>query len=178
MWPRLKMTREELEYCSKYWDPINKKPNVLRRIYPGELDITSTIRQDQETFQISRRTRIMALTAIGDIQQIEIQMTDIAGEQYTPDYISINNLILGTVADPRSLEYFDPAMSPATNGYWFGKMFLFSLSPCLFEPNIVQKPNQTLTINARPINPETTDPLHVDINLHVWEFPGMPGSPL
>lgn len=175
MWPRLKMTVEEMDFCRKYWDPVNKKPGVLRRIYPGEIDITPTIRQDQETFQISRRTRIMALTAIGDIQQIEIQLSDIAGEQYTPDYVSINNLILGTIADPRALEYFN---SGTSQEYWFGKMFLFSLSPLIFEPNIVQKPNQTLTINARPVNPLTTDDLHVDICMHVWEFPGMPGSPL
>ena len=119
----------------------------------------------------------MALTAIGDIQQIEIQLSGIAGEQYTPDYVSLNNLILGTVADPRSLEYFDPTISTTVN-YLFGQMFLFSLSPFLFEPNIVQKPNQTLTVAARPVNPEVNNNLHVDLCMHVWEFPGMPGSPI
>lgn len=178
MWPRFKITPEENQYSTKYEDPATNKHIVLRRFYPGEINITPTIRQDQETFQISRRTRVFGFTASGDLNLIEIQITDITGEQFTTDFIPIMNMLGGTIADPRSTELF---INPPFNGGFstgFVVIPTMSYAPHIFEPNIVLAPNQTLSIQGRAIDPTMPGPMHVEIVLHVWEFPGMPGSPL
>jgi hypothetical protein len=182
MWPRFKITPEENQYSSKYENPKSNKHIVLRRFYPGEINITPTIRQDQETFQISRRTRVFGLTASGDINLIEIQITDITGEQFTTDFIPIMNLLGGSIADPRAMEDFQapPVGSPPSGGLFTGVTPIgpISYAPHIFEPCIVLAPNQTLSIQGRAIDPTMTGPLHVEMCLHVWEFPGMPGSPV
>lgn len=181
MWPRFKLTPEEAQYSSKYENPASNKNIVLRRFYPGEINITPTIRQDQETFQISRRSRVFGFTASGDLNMIEIQITDITGEQFTTDYIPLVVLLGGAIADPRSVEYFQPGFFVAPPSNELGTNLLnfppISYCPHIFEPNIVLAPNQTLSIQGRPIDPEMAGPLHVEMCLHVWEFPGMPGSP-
>ncbi len=179
MWPRFKLTPEEDKFSSKYEEPNSTKHIVLRRFYPGELNITPTIRQDQETFQISRRTRVFGFTVSGDINLIEIQITDITGEQFTTDFIPIVNMIGGSIADPRQMEVFANA-PPLAGGLPTGFVVLpsFSLAPHIFEPCIVLAPNQTLSIAGRAIDPTMPGPLHVEMCLHVWEFPGMPGSPI
>jgi hypothetical protein len=179
MWPRLRLTKEESRYCSKYEEPGKAKMPVLHRKYPGELNITSQIRQDQETLQISRRSRVFGLTASGDVSQFEIMLIDISGEQYTTDFMPLSGLVLGSSTfDPRSTELFNnpgnlnPGWVPGiTNSY-------ISYAPYIFEPNLLFSPNQTLTIQGRPIDPEVECSLHVEFFFHVWEFPGMPGSPI
>lgn len=178
MWPRLRLTREESKYCSKYEEPGSGKAPVIHRKYPGELNISTQIRQDQETLQISRRSRVFGLTASGDVSMMEVMLIDITGEQFTTDFMPFSGLILGSSTfDPRSTEILlDPSITPGwtpgrTNNY-------ICYSPYIFEPNLLFSPNQTLTIQGRPINPETEDELHVEFCFHVWEFPGMPGSPI
>lgn len=178
-WPRFRLTPEEAKYNSKYENPKKPVTPVIRRMYNGELNITPTIRQDQETFQISRRSRVFGLTASGDVNQIEVQISDITGEQFTTDFIAMNDLILGTNWDPRAIELYNPTIV-ADIGLFTGFISALpgSYMPFIFEPNIVLAPNQTLSFAGRPIDPERQGPLHVSFNLHVWEFPGMPGSPL
>lgn len=51
--------------------------------------------------------------------------------------------------------------------------------PFIQEPSIVLAPNQSLNVNATPADPaDLTSTLVIELSLHVWEFPGMPGSPL
>lgn len=178
MWPRFRLTPDEARYSSKYEDPGSSKVACLRRIYYGFLNTTPTIRQDNETFQIARRSRLFGMTASGDINLMEVQISDITGEQFTTDFIPLANLLGGTNFDPRSNENFSlGAFGPGglTTGFVINPG---SFSPLLFEPNIVLAPNQTLTIAGRPINPLITEPLHVSLCFHIWEFPGMPGSPV
>lgn len=179
MWPRFKLTPEEAVFSVKYEAPGSGKNIVLRRFYSGELNITPTIRQDQETFQISRRSRLFGFTFSGDINLIEIQIQDITGEQYTTDFVPIANLIGGTIADPRQMEVFANA-PPLAGGLQTGFVIIppMSYAPCIWEPNIVLAPNQTLSIVGRAIDPTMAGPMHVEMSLHVWEFPGMPGSPI
>lgn len=177
MWPRFRLTPDEAKYSSKYEDPGKTTTPVIRRMYYGFVNMTPSIRQDQETFQISRRSRLFALTASGDVNMIEIQISDITGEQYTTDFIPLATLLGGTNYDPRGAEIFSlplafPGLIPFTQQY---RAEYFS--PLIFEPNICLAPNQTITINARPINPSITSNLHVSLCFHVYEFPGMPGSP-
>lgn len=180
-WPRFKLTGEESKYCQKYDDPTKPLQPVIRRIYPGTLTITSTIRQDTDVVQIARRSRIHAFTASGDVNLIEIQIIDSSGEQYTSDFIPIADFLCGSNWDPRSVGFTRgwsgingeaPGNVKVSSGYYF---------PFVFEPSIVLAPNQTLSFNARLINPamatEEGDQAHVDYCLHVWEFPGAFGSP-
>jgi len=174
MWPRFRLTPDEAKYSSKYENPGTPQVPALRRFYYGFLNLNSTIRQDQETFQISRRSRLFGMTASGDVNLVEVQISDITGENFTTDFTPLINLLGGTVFDPRSNSEF------ITNG---GLRTGFVINPgsnlpLLFEPNIVLAPNQTITITGRPIDPSITAPLHISINFHVWEFPGMPGSPV
>jgi len=185
-WPRFRLTPDEHKYNGKYegelyTDPQTKvqrsKPHVLRRIYAGELVLSPTIRQDVETLQISRRCRVMGLTASGDVNQVEIQITDITGEQFTTDFIPMCDLIGGSNWDPRgSLFYQNPPTATVglDTGYVFNNT---TYAPFIFEPNIVLAPNQTLSFTARFIDPTRQYSL-VSFCLHVYEFPGMPGSPL
>lgn len=177
MWPRFRLTPDEAKYSSKYEDPGKTTTPVLRRMYYGFVNMTPSIRQDQETFQISRRSRLFALTASGDINMVEIQISDITGEQYTTDFVPLADLLGGTNYDPRGAEIFTlPAQFPGLIPIGF-QVGAFYFSPLIFEPNIALAPNQTITVNARPINPVITADLHVSLCFHVYEFPGMPGSP-
>jgi len=177
MWPRFRLTPDEAKYSSKYEDPGKTTMPVLRRIYYGFVNMTPSIRQDQETFQISRRSRLFALTASGDVNMIEIQISDITGEQFTTDFIPLANLLGGTNYDPRGAGWnTNPAEFPGLIP--IGQQIRAEyFSPLIFEPNIALAPNQTITINARPISPAITADLHASICFHVYEFPGMPGSP-
>src|SRR5712671_2307064 len=109
MWPRFKLTQEEAKYCSKYEGETGKQ-HVLRRIYYGVINITPTIRQDSETFQIARRSRVMGLTASGDVNLIEVQISDITGEQFNTDFTPLSDLLCGTNWDPRSTGFYNPAI--------------------------------------------------------------------
>lgn len=178
-WPRFRLTPEEAQYSQKYDDPTRGLQPVLRRFYPGELNVTPEIRQDSETIQIARRSRIFAFTASGDINLMELQIIDSSGEQYTSDFIPISQLLCGSNWDPRSVGFFTTNFATAV-GQFPGnvKNFAGYFSPHVFEPSIVLAPNQTLSFNARMINFDLAGPIHVDFNLHVWEFPGAFGSPL
>jgi hypothetical protein len=182
-WPRLRLTPEESKYSIIYDDPRTNKNAVLRRIYYGQLNFNSVIRQDTETFQISRRSRVFGITASGDVNQVEIQIIDVTGEQITTDFIPLANLIGGSAFDPRSALIFSPFFDVGQNltdpGFFTGFVqgHMDSYVPFILEPSIVLAPNQTLTFNGRPISPNYSQDLHVSFCTHVWEFPGMPGSP-
>jgi len=179
MWPRFRLTQEEAKYCSKYEGETGKQ-HVLRRFYSGNLDINPTVRLDTETFQIARRARLMGLTASGDIELIEIQITDITGEQFTADFIPLCDLLGGGNWDPRSVGIFNPAINSPI-GLVTGNVFgngVTTYSPFIIEPSIVLAPNQTVSIAGRMIDPERPGPAHVSLTFHAWEFPGMPGSPI
>lgn len=180
-WPRFRLTPDEAKFSIKYEDPSKNQKEVLRRFYAGELNFSSTVRQDKETFQISRRSRVVAITASGDTHLVEIQISDITGEQYTTGFIPFSNLLCGWNVDPRGAAGVNNPVLPAVTPGYFTSVTggnNFYLSPYVFEPNVVLAPNQTLTIDGRPIDPTITDPIHVSLMFHVVEFPGMPGSPL
>lgn len=178
MWPRFKLTQEESKYCSKYEGETGKQ-HVLRRIYYGVLNLTSTIRLDTETFQIARRARLFALTASGDVNLVEVQITDITGEQFNTDFTPLSDLLCGTNWDPRSTGFYNSGIQSsvglATSAFLVGGR---TYTPFVMEPAIVLAPNQTVSIQGRMIDPERQGPAHVSMTFHAWEFPGMPGSPV
>jgi len=170
-WPRFRLTKEEAKYNSKYAAP-GLKPAVLRRMYPGFLELTEEVRSPSYTFQIARRSRVMGVTFSGDIQYFRIEFIDITGEQFTAGPVYIPNLIGCWTQNVLSNIY--PAN--VTDLVAVDKHYH---SPYIFEPNIVLAPNQTLTINGTQIvDFQQGDPTkRVDFVIHVYEFPEMPGSP-
>lgn len=172
-WPRMQLTRQEAAFSAKYEDPRSSKQRVLRRLYTNELNITAALRADSVLFQISRRCRIFGITAAGDIPNFLVEMVDSTGEQYTAGPVHLSGLLTGWHSDPLD----NGGVSwPAVNG--------FAIAPVnngLFvqEPNIVLAPNQAVNINVTPANPgDLVTSFRVELTLHVYEFPGMPGSPL
>jgi hypothetical protein len=187
-WPRFRLTKTEAKRWTAYSSPDHKQKQVLYRTYAGELQLSTTNREDTENLQISRRARVFALTASGDVNNIEIQIYDSSGEQYTMDFIPVSQLLLGAVPDFRSV----PVMAPQFQAFStniaeiIGGLVLGAdtVAPHIFEPNIVLDPNQTLSIKGRCMhNLHDTDVLPPGIsnpapetatlcfNLHVWEFP-------
>lgn len=174
-WPRFQLTPEESRRSSKYENPNSPKQRVLRRIYYNELNITPALRLDAVQFQISRRSRVFGITAAGDIEQFMIELIDSTGEQYTAGPVHLTNLLLGYNPDPMAFDGISyPGIPPnvviatATD-----------MGPFIQEPNIVLSPNQTLNINVTSANPTNiVSSFRIGLCLHVYEFPGMAGSPL
>ncbi len=179
-WPRFRLTPQEAQYSSIYEAPNITQKHVLRRIYAGEVALSAVVREDIETFQISRRARVFGITGSGDLNQMEVKIADITGEQYTTDFVPWSLLLGGSVYDPRGAAAFNPNFNAAPNGQSTGFVFTGyeTYIPYIFEPNVVIAPNQTMTFTVRPANPDRAETLHVSFCIHVWEFPGMPGSPL
>lgn len=175
-WPRMQLTPQEGQFSSKYEDPRTNKQMVLRRFYTNELNITQQLRVDAVQFQISRRCRVFGLTAAGDINGFLVELIDSTGEQYTAGPVHLSSLLGGWASDPLSEDGiswddpFGPHMAVAT---------VRDDGPFIQDPNIVLAPNQALNINVTPADPaDVTTALRVEITVHVYEFPGMPGSPL
>lgn len=174
-WPRMQLTTQEAAFSSKYEDPRSAKQRVLRRIYTNQLDINASLRADAILFQVSRRCRVFGITAAGDIPNFLVELVDSTGEQYTAGPVHLAALLTGWSPDPLSnggiswnadgVNGF--AIAPVTNGLF------------VQEPNIVLAPNQALNVNVTPADPgDLVTSFRVEISLHVYEFPGMPGSPL
>ncbi len=178
-WPRLRLTSEESKLWTPYSAPKLQQKNVIYRAYAGELSLSMTNKEDQETLQISRRARVFAFTASGDVFNTEIQIYDSVGEQYTMGWVPVGNLLLGTAADFRGFINLQ-ALSGLQAGVLTGFVGSgYSVAPHVFEPNIVLDPNQSLTVKGRVMNSLTALPSNPLINetallsfvFHVWEFP-------
>lgn len=183
-WPRLRLTKKEATRWAPYFEPDKLQRAVIYRIYYGELNLSVSVKEDTENIQISRRSRVAALTASGDVHNTEVQIYDSGGEQYTMGFTPLSNMLMGTNIDPRGLATWNSNL----NDYFVGRRLAhssvyalpFCLAPHVFEPNIVLDPNQTLSIKGRNmyslLNPSTPQEAnegrsHVSFNLHVWEFP-------
>lgn len=174
MWPRFQLTPAEAKYSGLYEDPRRTQQRVLRRMYYNELTISPQQRLDTISFQISRRCRVFGITAAGDVQDFLIELIDTSGEQYTAGPIHLTNLIGGWNPDPLAVDA-PLAGTQNTNG----TVAAVNTGVFVQEPNIVLAPNQTLSVNVTPANPNEQVLTHlVGLMLHVYEFPGMPGSPL
>ena len=176
MWPKMQLTPAEAKYNSKYEDPRRTQQRVLRRMYYNEMNLSASLRQDSVSFQISRRSRVFGLTAAGDVQAFLVELIDTSGEQYTAGPVHLTNLVGGWATDARSDDGIAGSDLTATL-----QVVIAPVNTGLFvqEPNIVLAPNQTLNLNVTPVDPsDLTSSFRVGITLHVYEFPGAPGSPL
>jgi len=189
-WPRFRLTKAESARWCVYNNPDAKQKAVIYRIYAGELVLSTTNKEDTENLQISRRARVFAFTASGDVNNIEVQIYDSAGEQYTMGFVPVSNMLLGAVPDFRSVPIVSPVLAAINNappnfpGGWIPGLVTSSdtVAPHIFEPNIVLDPNQTLSIKGQcmhalhdtfndPSIPAVPEQAVLSFNIHVWEFP-------
>ena len=167
-WPTLKLTKEEAVWITKYYDPSKGRRGVLRRMYPGDLSLNSTERQPNFNLQIGRRSRVFGFTFAGDIDRFRIQIITATGEKHTAVPTRIPHLTTGYNMSPQGV--YGVGATPS--------MALPSLFPYIADPNIVLEPNETLSINGFQTEDRVATDYRIDFVVHVWEFPGMPGSPL
>ncbi len=188
-WPRFRLTKAEAQRWCVYSSPDSKNKAAVYRIYAGELQLSTTNKEDTENMQISRRSRVFAFTASGDVNNIEIQIYDSAGEQYTMNFIPVSNLLLGSNPDFRGVPLVGGPLAavnlePRLGLNPYGLIYGDTVAPHIFQPNIVLDPNQTLSIKGRCMHGLTdsdfTTPgvgtsfsqtATLSFNLHVWEFP-------
>jgi hypothetical protein len=179
MWPSFKLTAAERRAgATKYGNPSTGAKGCRRSIYYGALQLSETQRQPSFSFRIARRSRVIGMTASGDLPQFLLQLSDSSGEQYFADYISATNLFGGYCASPGGVYYpndYRPNSTnkaPSTNNNLTTN---FTAGPKLFEPNIVLRSNQTLLINGAGVrdfssNGTFSGVYQIDICLHVVEF--------
>ena len=188
-WPRLQLTQGEARRWAVYAEPKKLQRAALYRAYAGELRVTPTVQEDTESIQISRRSRVFAMTASGDVHNFEVTIYDSSGEQYTMGYVPMCNLLLGMNADPRGFpSWGDGPFLPGLGKLPLGTVggTPYCMSPHVFEPNIVLAPNQLLNFKGRALNPpqllpklnpsdaaeiQVSEFVHLSFCIHVWEFP-------
>ena len=168
-WPRCRLTEEESQKVSKYFDP-KKARRVKRKIYSGFLFSDAITRQPVFGYQIARRCKVFAMTAAGDLPQFRIQVQTASGEDYFPDYVSATNIFGGYNMLPFSANYI--ASPPAAS-----VGFPFTACPFVFEPAIVLSANQVLSLKGQPVGPFVATEYQMEVCLHVWEYPGYYGGP-
>lgn len=186
-WPRFRLTKAESKRWCVYSSPDITQKAVIYRTYAGELVLSTTNKEDTENLQISRRARILAFTASGDVNNIEIQIYDSAGEQYTMGFIPVSQLLLGATPDFRSVPQMSQPQYTAS-GPLFAELIsglvggADTVAPHIFEPNISLDPNQTISIKGRcmhALHDTVVSEVGVSVpqtatlcfNMHVWEFP-------
>ncbi len=172
-WPRLRLTPDEAKHVSKYTIAPSArgggKPGVRRRMYPGTLIISSTVRTPVYQFAVASRTRVFGLTIAGDWNCFLLQVTDTAGEVFQMTPISSAHFGTGPNALP-----FGSFGTPPVPGAFPG----YTPAPCIFDPQILLLPNQSLAISGQAAADHTiVRDARIDFTLHVWEFPGIDGSP-
>jgi hypothetical protein len=185
-WPRLQLTSKEAARWAPYFDPNKLQRAVIYRVYNGEINLNTITKEDTENIQISRRARVLAMTASGDVHNVEIQIFDSGGEQYTMGFTPMQNMLLGANGDPRGMGTFNVALAPyyPARRISYGALFgiPYNVAPHIFDPNIVLDPNQTLSIKGRnmkqlsavangDVQNANAGTSHVSFCLHCWEFP-------
>jgi hypothetical protein len=177
-WPRCQLSDYEKRYTTKYPNPDNNVRGVLRRFYPANLELTAIQRQPSFQFQTSRRSKVFGITFAGDIEQFAIKLQTATGEQLFSDFMEVALLTGGMVSGlPGNVTGVQSTPFPNVV-FGYGP----SVNPLIFNPAIELSPNQVLTVYGQAITPRgylniTAIDFRLDMTLHVWEYPGMPGSP-
>lgn len=173
-WPRCVLTPYEQKFMNKYPNPDDNRRGPLRRFYPGVLRLDVDERLPTFNLNISRRSRVFGFSVAGDIEHFRVNISDSTGEQYTADTVYLPHLVPGY---SQSLPGILGGVGPTPTVGGLNDVYIFN-------PNVMLMPNQTLTFSGfeteAPIlfGEGETVAFQVDFVVHVWEFPGMPGSPL
>lgn len=182
-WPRLQLTPDEAKRWAPYTEPGKTQRPVFYRAYAAELSFSNTSTEDVDSVSISKRSRVMGMTASGDIHNVEIEISDTSGERYSMGFIPLANMLCGTNSDPRGLYAL---LGASGHGFPVGNLLPGAcLAPHIFEPNVLLAPNQTLSVKGRLLRPLATlaqfnpanvaelprqEAMFVNLVFHVWEF--------
>lgn len=214
-WPECELTEYELEHVRLYkgvaYDHVGNPilddkgkpkvfPGVLRRAYRGILNTEASdapllsVAHTSARIQISRRSRVFAITFAGDVANWRLSITTANGEQFTgknpgapqnptaftgaddSPFPIVASMAPGSFFSPVSSLGVPPGIFTAVDGddndvtLGIGNDFML---PLILEPNWQLVPNETLIFEGVPIG---DDPLILEITVHAWEFPGMEGE--
>ncbi len=172
VWPPLRLTAEEQQYCGYYANeqgPQDGRPGVLRRMWPVTLSATLVTGETSvliaQFVPSGRRTRVFAMTFSGDIEWWTLELKTLSGEiliQRAPVSTLLNLQTTGGNNASFGFGISEATLSRPNNG------------PLFFDPNIVLTGSQTLTLTGT-VEPDTVSlpgersVLHTVF--HVWEFP-------
>jgi hypothetical protein len=172
-WPKCKLTPEEAAVLgSKYGNPKTGARGVLRRFYPGFLELTAQSRLPLFPFQIARRNKVFGITVCGDVEFFNIIIKTSSGETHNPDRCTFQDLVTGyneSLLGINSASGVVPTLFPG-----------FAPCPYIIDPAIDLSPNEVLSFEGSQVRDAAqgdADLYRVDFTIHVWEYPEFAGSP-
>lgn len=164
-WPRVHVPNRLAKLgWKKYRDPNTGNAAPFRRMYAGHLEINQTEQNPLWPFQIAREAHVLAITAIGDLHQMRIQLKDSSGETYFTEPTLASAVFGGFSYSGAQDPLTGMPLLPSRTG------LNFTVCPFVFEPNLILLPNQVLNIQASPIRPYDREPYRIDFTLHVVEY--------
>jgi hypothetical protein len=190
-WPNLELTEYEKQFARLYKTPSGI-PGVLRRAYrvilnslpdaniPG-LEAAHT----SGRVQISRRSRVFALSFAGDTSLWRLSIETASGERYTgvnpgapqtpSTFPNANTSKAPIVAAMCAGSFYSPLSAMGAPPSEIGEPDVSSFPvvtefrlPLIIEPNWELVPNETLIFDGVPI---VDTQAVLEIAVHVWEFP-------
>ena len=193
-WPNCELTEYEKRFVSLYPTQPKKdkktgkvtpgKPGVLRRTYKVLLNNfvnTQVIGLEALHFdgsvEMSRRTRVFALTFAGDLSVWPLRIYSASGEDYTPrtangNYPTVSAMVpctqwLNFASD------FPAFASQVTTPAGDVRQFAYASYPLIIDPNWELVQNESLIFSAPNGDPLPGTDVQLEIAVHAWEFPGM-----
>lgn len=186
-WPKLELTSYERQFVRPY--KTASHPGVLRRTYQRTVSHTADVPGFEgigpsAAIQISRRSRVFALSFTGAVSMTRLQMTNASGTLYnvpdsrTNQYPVVSSMVGGNPAMVGALvgPDGDPGLQGPNNAPTSPTTMYSSQEhrPLLIDPNWVLTPNETLIFNGSwEDGIADSAALLLNITVHVWEFPGM-----
>lgn len=199
-WPHCELTEYEKRFVRLY--KTAQYPGVLRRAYrsilnshadPNVPDLERP--RTSGRVQISRRSRVFALSFAGDCSCWRLSIETASGERFTgvnpgapqtpsafPNASTSQAPIVAAMCPgsfysplsalgppPSVLDYGIPDVLDRLSGIASEVRY-----PLLIEPNWELTPNESLIFSGTPI---VTTPIVLEIAVHVWEFPVWPSMP-
>lgn len=186
-WPHLELTEYEKRFNSAYGVPAipeNKakginaqpaKPAVLRRMYKVLLNNTVHSVAGLENIhlsagiQISRASRIFALTFSGDVHAWRLRISLASGTEFTPKLPGGNYPVVSSLSPGGQWNFAATDIKQPLNTAGSNQMSFMQL-PYIIDPNWELDPNESLLFDGTAL---TASALILEIGIHAWEFPGL-----
>jgi hypothetical protein len=179
-WPHLVLTDYEKRFVNAYAG--GGKPGVLRRTYVTRLNNTAqagipgleNIHLNGQV-QISRASRVFALTFSGDIHAWRIKVSTASGTEFTPRMTGGEYPMVCTLSPATSWNFdasADGFQQPdnLTINAIATRQIAWQQLPWIIDPNWELDPNESLLFEGTP---QDASALVLEIAVHVWEFPGL-----
>lgn len=183
-WPHLELSEYEKKFVGLY-PSENKpgevgKPGVLRRLYKVLLNNTQhagvsgleDIHLNGQV-QISRSSRVFALTFSGDTHAWRLKISTASGTEFTPRFPAGTYPMVSTLSPGTSWNISATDMAGPDNltiNAIPTRQIAWSQAPMLIEPNWELDPNEALMFEGEA---QSVSALILEIGIHIWEFPGM-----